>query len=76
MNKPVASEKPEAANYRASAGYYPSPWSGEDGGPQRLQAVSGLPGLAIKEGEALSSRPLAVSQPATWWYCATPVKST
>ena len=53
MNKPIASGKPQANNYRASAGYYPSPWSGEDGGPQRLQAVSGLPGLAIKEGEAL-----------------------
>ena len=53
MDKPVTSGKPEAANYRASAGYYPSPWSGEDGGPQRLQAVSGLPGLAIKEDEAL-----------------------
>jgi sugar lactone lactonase YvrE len=34
-------------------GYYPSPWSGEDGGPHRLQAVSGRQGLAIQAGETL-----------------------
>ncbi|NCF19412.1 MAG: hypothetical protein GWP63_14305 [Haliea sp.] len=41
------------SNYPAATGYYPSPWSGEDGGPQRLQAVSGLPGLNIQAGEGL-----------------------
>ena len=39
--------------FQAAPGYYPSPWSGEDGGPQRLQAVSGLPGLDIQAGEEL-----------------------
>ena len=34
-------------------GYYPSPWPCEDGGPRRLQAVDGLPGLDIQPGESL-----------------------
>ena len=40
-------------DFSVSTGYYPSPWSGEDGGPQRLQAVAGLPGLNIQSGESL-----------------------
>jgi hypothetical protein len=40
--------------YAVAPGYYPSPWPGEDGGPQRLQAVAGLDGLAIKQGESLA----------------------
>lgn len=42
------------AQYSCGPGYYTSPWPGEDGGPQRLQAVSGLKGLGIKRGEALN----------------------
>jgi sugar lactone lactonase YvrE len=44
------------SEYHTSAGYYPSPWSGEDGGPQRLQAVAGLKGLDIQPGEELVQR--------------------
>ena len=36
-----------------AGGYYPGPWSGEDGGPQRLQAAVGVNGLDIKPGETL-----------------------
>ena len=36
-----------------AAGYYSSPWPGEDAGPQRLQAVSGLAGLDIQANESL-----------------------
>jgi hypothetical protein len=43
----------ESGQYDVSPGYYPSPWSGEDGGPHRLQAVSGLPGLDIQPQERL-----------------------
>ena len=39
--------------YDVTPGYYPSPWPGEDGGPSRLQAVSGLKGLDIQSGESL-----------------------
>jgi len=39
--------------FSATPGYYPSPWSGEDGGPHRLQAVSGLRGLDIQADESL-----------------------
>ena len=39
--------------FQTAPGYYPSPWSGEDGGPRRLQAATGLPGLNIQAGEAL-----------------------
>jgi hypothetical protein len=35
------------------AGYWPSPWPGEDGGPTRGQAPHGTPGLGLVEGEAL-----------------------
>ena len=42
-----------AQHVEVAAGYYASPWPGEDGGPQRLQAVSGLPGLDIRVGESL-----------------------
>ena len=31
-----------------TSGYYQSPWSGEDGGPNRLQAVTGVKGLNIQ----------------------------
>jgi hypothetical protein len=41
------------SDFSVTAGYYPSPWSGEDGGPQRLQAVAGLSGLDIQPGESL-----------------------
>jgi hypothetical protein len=37
----------------APAGYWPSPWPGEDGGPTRSQAPHGLAGLDIKPGERL-----------------------
>lgn len=39
--------------FNATPGYYPSPWSGEDGGPHRLQAASGLRGLDIQANESL-----------------------
>lgn len=42
--------------YQSAAGYYASPWPGEDGGPQRLQSVSGLGGLDIQEGESIHVR--------------------
>jgi len=35
-------------------GYFASPWPGEDGGPQRLQAPQGLRGLALRAGERLA----------------------
>lgn len=35
------------------AGYWPSPWPGEDGGPDRAQAPHGVAGLGIKAGERL-----------------------
>ncbi len=34
-------------------GYYNSPWSGEDGGPQRLQSATGISGLNIQPGDKL-----------------------
>ena len=34
---------------------WPSPWPAEDGGPERSQAPSGLPGLAIAAGERLAT---------------------
>ena len=37
-----------------ATGYFPSPWPGEDGGPQRLQSVASLQGLDIKADESLS----------------------
>ena len=36
-----------------SKGYYQSPWPGEDGGPERLQVITGQPGLNIQPGETL-----------------------
>ena len=53
MNTRINTDSDATEKYPATAGYYPSPWSGEDGGPQRLQAVSGLPGLDIQAGEEL-----------------------
>jgi len=38
-----------------TSGYYQSPWSGEDGGPHRLQAVTGIKGLDIQPGEKLTT---------------------
>lgn len=35
------------------AGYFDSPWPGEDAGPARLQTPHGKPGLALKPGECL-----------------------
>ena len=35
------------------AGYWPSPWPGEDGGPRRTQAPHGIRGLGIANGERL-----------------------
>lgn len=35
------------------AGYFDSPWPGEDAGPARLQMPHGTPGLALKPGERL-----------------------
>jgi len=55
MSAPQNSDRDATEKYPATAGYYPSPWSGEDGGPHRLQAVSGLPGLALQDGEALQA---------------------
>ncbi len=46
------------------AGYWASPWPGEDGGPSRIQArADGGPGLGIRPGEtlAVTSRPLMMS---------------
>lgn len=40
--------------YTAS-GYYPSPWSCEDGGPERLQTPSQRSGLNLKPGEVIKS---------------------
>lgn len=37
----------------ALAGYWTSPWPGEDGGPRRTQAPYGKPGLGIGDGERL-----------------------
>lgn len=33
--------------------YLPGPWPAEDGGPQRLQTVQGLPALGLRPGERL-----------------------
>lgn len=35
------------------SGYFPSPWPGEDAGPERLQEPHGVAGLALKPGERL-----------------------
>jgi hypothetical protein len=37
----------------SDAGYWRSPWPGEDGGPSRLQAPHGVAGLGIEAGEHL-----------------------
>lgn len=37
-----------------SAGYFASPWPGEDGGPRRLQAPQGLRGLGLRAGDRLA----------------------
>jgi hypothetical protein len=37
-----------------SAGYWPSPWPGEDAGPRRSAAPHGVPGLGVRPGERLS----------------------
>jgi hypothetical protein len=37
----------------AAAGYFASPWPGEDAGPQRLQMPHGTPALALQPGETL-----------------------
>ncbi|OSC37213.1 hypothetical protein [Mycobacterium decipiens] len=37
----------------ALAGYWPSPWPGEDGGPRRTQTPHGTCGLGIADGERL-----------------------
>ena len=37
------------------AGYWPSPWPGEDGGPARRQVPHGSPGLDIGPGESLDT---------------------
>ncbi|HET6830367.1 MAG TPA: hypothetical protein VFH44_03355 [Solirubrobacterales bacterium] len=36
-----------------TAGYWPRPWTCEDGGPRRWGSAAGLPGLGIKSGERL-----------------------
>lgn len=54
MNHTALTQDSLASQTEISAGYYPSPWSGEDGGPRRLQVVNGLTGLDIKPGEGLS----------------------
>jgi hypothetical protein len=36
-----------------SAGYWPRPWTCEDGGPRRGGAAAGVPGLGLKPGERL-----------------------
>jgi len=47
---------------RAASGYYPSPWSCEDGGPERLQTPTQSTGLNLQPGESIKtvSRRLAV----------------
>jgi hypothetical protein len=42
-----------AAQAMSRTGYFVSPWPGEDGGPARLQAPHGTPGLQLREGEHL-----------------------
>ena len=37
-----------------NAAYYPSPWPGEDGGPQRLQAARAPSTLNLQPGEKLA----------------------
>ena len=37
MNKAASIENDNHSYDQVAGGYYPSPWSGEDGGPQRLQ---------------------------------------
>ena len=37
----------------ALAGYWPRPWTCEDGGPRRHGTATGVPGLAIEPGERL-----------------------
>lgn len=43
---------PDRAN-QGMAGYWPSPWPGEDAGPRRSQSPHGTKGLHIAEGERL-----------------------
>ena len=38
-----------------SSGYYPSPWPGEDGGPERQQIPTGIRGLNIQPGDELKT---------------------
>lgn len=38
---------------RALAGYWPRPWTCEDGGPRRHGSAEGVPGLALAAGERL-----------------------
>ena len=41
MNKAASIENARHPYDQVAGGYYPSPWSGEDGGPQRPQAGTG-----------------------------------
>lgn len=38
----------------SAAGYFASPWPGEDGGPRRLQAPQGVRGPALRDGDRLA----------------------
>lgn len=38
----------------ATAGYWPQPWTCEDGGPRRWGSAAGVPGLGIGPGEGLA----------------------
>jgi len=36
-----------------SSGYWPRPWTAEDGGPRRHGSAAGVPGLGVRSGERL-----------------------
>ena len=52
MTEPKLEPVPSSPTQVSSA-YYTSPWPGEDGGPQRLQAVTGIEGLNVQSSERL-----------------------
>jgi hypothetical protein len=47
----------------AGAGYWPSPWPGEDGGPTRSQAPHGVASLGLRAGETLVAHRREVLSP-------------
>ena len=49
-------DPPQPAPDPALAGYWPRPWTCEDGGPRRHGCPAGLPGLGLAPGERLAVR--------------------